>query len=326
MEKLDRFLQNELKLRHLRLLIALANLRSVSRAAAYLNVTQSAVSKTLALLEQGVGAPLFRRLGRGMEPTEQGECLLRHAREMLGHLSAARDQLRDLQQGRITRVAIGVLPAGLVQLIPHFLVRLHERSPEVVVTVREGTMGALLQALSAGDLDLAVGVLPDALGSEFACEVLYEDVVVAVARPGHPLLGQGAVSGARLASYPVVLPPEGTILRAPIDSFFARHGVAPAWRVESVSNALNVGLLQLSDAIGLLSAESARHLVAQGVLAVVPASISELTVRVGMACVAGRESSGAHQLLRGLLHGALGELLPGMRAFRQELLTRLQPT
>jgi hypothetical protein len=71
MAKLDWYIRANLKLRHLQLLVALDDFRSVGRVAAHLNVSQPAVSKTLAMLEEGLEVALFDRSTRGMEPTEQ---------------------------------------------------------------------------------------------------------------------------------------------------------------------------------------------------------------------------------------------------------------
>ena len=78
MSRIDWYIRANLKLRHLQLLVAMDDLGSVSRVAAYLNVTQPAVSKTLAQIEEGLELPLFERTSRGMEPTEHGACLIRH--------------------------------------------------------------------------------------------------------------------------------------------------------------------------------------------------------------------------------------------------------
>ena len=69
MASLDWYVRNELKPKHLHLLIALDEFRNVGRVAAYANVTQPAVSKTLAAIEKGLCAKLFERTSRGIIPT-----------------------------------------------------------------------------------------------------------------------------------------------------------------------------------------------------------------------------------------------------------------
>jgi len=320
----DRYMRGHLKLRHLQLLVALDDLRSVGRVAAYLNVSQPAVSKTLTGLEQGLNATLFYRGGRGMEPTEHGQVLLRHAREILGRLNQAKEELLDLSEGRMTRLHVGILPAASIQLIPRLISRLASTTPAVAISVREGTMGSLLPAMRAGELDMAVGLLPAGLPIELSSEILYDDRIVAVVRPEHPLAQCDAFARQDIAGYPLLLPPQGSILRTPIDAYLSEYGLElPRQHVESVSTLTNIGVLQYSDSVAFLSAEMARHYVAQGVLRVLPLNISRLTLHVGLSWMTDRGESVAVTLLRRLLHETCQEMQPAMQAFRTQLETAM---
>lgn len=202
MARLDWYIRANLKLRHLQLLVALDELRNVGRVASYLHVSQPAVSKSLAALESGMRLTLFERTARGMEPTEHGACLIRHARDILASLSRVNDELRDLSEGRVVRVTLGVLPSASVALVPRFIVRLEAEHTDVAATVREGTMDTLLPALRAGDIDLTVGVLPERpLGIEFGTEILYEDPIVAVVRRDHALSRRRSLRWEMLAEF-----------------------------------------------------------------------------------------------------------------------------
>lgn len=76
MSRIDWYIRANLKLRHLQLLVALDNLRSVGRVATHMHVTQPAVSKMLTTVETGLEMRLFERHAHGLEPTEQGACLV----------------------------------------------------------------------------------------------------------------------------------------------------------------------------------------------------------------------------------------------------------
>ena len=89
MPSLNQYPRHHVNIRHLRVTVALDDRRNVGPVAAYLNVTRTAVSKTLATLESGLGVQLFSRGRRGMEPTDAGACLVRHAREILSRLNEA---------------------------------------------------------------------------------------------------------------------------------------------------------------------------------------------------------------------------------------------
>ncbi|WBY00233.1 LysR substrate-binding domain-containing protein [Ramlibacter tataouinensis] len=303
MSRLDWYIRANLKLRHLQLLVAMDDLGSVNRVAAYLNVTQPAVSKTLAQIEEGLELPLFERTPRGMEPTEHGACLIRHAREILGQLAVVRDELRDITEGRITRVSMGVLPATACVLVPRFIAQLEAEATDVAVNVREGTMATMLPALRAGDVDLLVGLLPERrLPVEFDSELLYEDPVVVVVRRGHPLAAARRLEWPMLSGYPMVLPPPSASTRGPIDAFMAESGVdVPRRHVESISTLTNIGVLQFTDSVGFLARDLARHFAAQGALEVLPLEVPNILIRVGLVWMVDRRMSNAQRMVRELL-------------------------
>ncbi len=303
MAKLDWYIRANLKLRHLQLLVAMDELGSVSRVAAYLNVTQPAVSKTLAQIEDGIEVPLFERTPRGMEPTEHGACLVRHAREILGRLATARDELRDISEGRITRVSMGVLPATACVLVPRFIARLEEESSDVAINVREGTMSTLLPALRAGDVDMVVGQLPERkLPSEFDSELLYEDPLSVVVRRDHPLTTLATLEWSHIAGYPMVLPTPAASTRAAIDNFLLDQGLSvPRRHLESISTLTNVGVLQFTDSVGFMAHDLARHYAAQGALQVLPLALPNITIRVGLVWMVDRRMGNAQRVVRELL-------------------------
>ena len=315
MSKLDWYIRANLKLRHLQLLVAMDDLRSVNRVAAHLNVTQPAVSKTLAQIEEGIAVPLFERTPKGMEPTEHGACLIRHAREILERLAAARDELRDISEGRITRVAMGVLPMTAAVLVPRFIARLESEATDVAANVREGTMNTLLPALRAGDIDLVVGLLPERpLPVEFQSELLYEDPLVIVVRRDHPLTRQQKVDWISLSGYPMVLPSPAASTRSAIDLFLQDQGVSiPRRHLESMSTLTNVGVLQFTDSVGFLARGLARHFAAQGALQILPLELPKLTMNIGLVWMTDRRMSAAQELVRRLLRET-AEMLPRLTA------------
>ena len=84
----------DLELRHLRLVAAVAECGSLTRAGAVLHLTQSALSHQLLDIEDRLGARLFHRLGRKMIPTPAGDRLLASARSVLAELGAAEEAIR----------------------------------------------------------------------------------------------------------------------------------------------------------------------------------------------------------------------------------------
>ena len=312
MASLNQYLRHHVNIRHLRVMAALDDHRNVGRVAAYLNVTQPAVSKTLAMLETGLGVQLFIRGRRGMEPTDAGACLVRHAREILSRLNEAGSELRDIAEGQLGQVSLGVLPSAAVVLVPRFIARRQPDDASVSISVTEGTMATLLPALRAGDIDMTVGVLPTPpLGPEFGIEVLMEDPIAVVVRRNHPLTRLAHVSWSHLDGYPMVLPPQTAYTRGAIDAILARHELSVSLGVvESVSTMTNVGTLQLTDSVGFLSSMLAQHFQKLGVLTMLSLEAPDgVTMRVGLIWMIDRHFTEAHRLVRSGLLETSRELL-----------------
>jgi DNA-binding transcriptional LysR family regulator len=141
----------------LRALVAVARGGSVSRAARMLGRTQPSISSRLAALEQVWGTRLFRRVARGMSPTPEGARLLPLAEALLRDLEEL-----DVTAGRpivsARELRVGAGDALGRERLPRALARLLHSDPEVEVHLREGPRPALVEALRAGEIDLALVV------------------------------------------------------------------------------------------------------------------------------------------------------------------------
>ncbi len=284
MAQLDWYLRANLRPRHLQMLVALDDFRHVGRVAANLNVTQPAVSKSLAELERGLAVKLFERTARGVHPTVYGESLIRHARRMLAELTQARDELRGLMSGATGNVRIGTLSTAALALMPQSITLMKMRSPTTTAIVREGTIESLLPELWSGSIDLIVGRLPNdrslhALGEK----ILFEEAVTLAAGKHHPLNGRKRLRWPDVKDFPWVIPPAGTLLREPLERAFEQHGVPmPGNRVETLSVPIIHAYLQLSDAVAFLGGDVAKHFARLGSIALLPLTLPNVLRPVGM--------------------------------------------
>lgn len=125
----------------------------VLRAAELLHRVPSGVTSRLKQLEQRVGHTLFRRQGRGLVLTAEGQALLGHAQRLLQAADEAEQAWRGGGTGGLLR--LGSLESAAGTRLPALLSGLHQRHPQVRVELQTGTSGALLQRLAAFELDAA---------------------------------------------------------------------------------------------------------------------------------------------------------------------------
>jgi DNA-binding transcriptional LysR family regulator len=169
----------------------LYNARRVSRVAEALGVTQPAVSNSLARLRKLFNDELFIRTSRGMLPTPM-------AIELAEPVAAALDALHGVFNRRLAfdpatsqrAFRIAMTDIGEVHFLPKLMHALGERAPGITVSTVRNTAVNLQEEMAAGQVDLAVGHLPD-LTAEFFQRRLFRQRYVCMFRPGHPLDRKG---------------------------------------------------------------------------------------------------------------------------------------
>ena len=206
-----------LDLRQLRYFAAIVDQGSFSRAAEALRIAQPSLSLHVRNMETELGTPLLYRSARGVTPTEAGAILLRHARIILGQVTAAEEEIRGHDSDPTGEVRLG-LPGTISQILAVPLIReTHARHPRIKLRIAEAMSGFVLDWMREGRIDLAVlyGEARDH-GLKTEC-VLREELHFfgppdLADRDGLPPAGT-AISFARLLELPLILPSDGHGLR-----------------------------------------------------------------------------------------------------------------
>lgn len=182
-----------LEIRHLKLLAAVAEYKSVTEAGRRLHVTQSALSHQLRDAEEKLGAALFLRLGRKMVLTTAGERLLDSARKVLDELHTAEAQIEDLNGGTrgVIRLTTGCYTC--YHWLPPVLKKFTAKYPDVAVNIVLEATADPIAALLEGRIDLAVTSLPPR-NRRLRFTPTCEDELVVVMAPGHPLAASAHVT------------------------------------------------------------------------------------------------------------------------------------
>lgn len=143
-------------LRQLRYFVAIVEHGSLSRAATFLRVAQPALSLHIRNMEANLGTALLFRTPRGVQPTEAGNILLRHARIILDQFTVAEEEIRDHQNDPEGEVRLGV-PGTIGQILAVPLIRgVHLRYPKIKLRIAEAMSGFILEWMREERVDLAV--------------------------------------------------------------------------------------------------------------------------------------------------------------------------
>ena len=248
---------------HLALFHAVAQAGSISRGAAAARVSQPAVSKQIAELEEALGVRLLDRLPRGCRLTEAGKILADYAhrwRSLEQDATRAIEEYRGLKRGRL---AVGASLTIGGYLLPEVLAEFHRHFPDIELQVETSNTQHIQQALLDGAIEL--GLTEGPLESEeLESTVFFQDELVAIAPAGHPLLKRGRVAVREICREPFLLREEGSGTRAVLERALRRKG------------------LKIKPLLSLASPEAIKNAVAAGMgLAIVSRLIVALEVQAG---------------------------------------------
>ena len=263
---------NRIKFRHMQCFLAVWQLGTVQRAADSLSITQPAVSKTIAELEEMVGAPLFERGRHGAVPTRHGQLFAPHALACMAALRQGVDEVRQEGAHASAVIAVGVLPSVAAALLPAALRAFREQWPAVSVRILTGSNQHLLESLRAGDIAFAIGRLSDSEAmAAMSFEFLYRDPLAVVVHAGHVLARAGVVPPSTLARYPIVVPPPGTLIRQSADSVLTAFGAQPSSAsLETLSVSLGRTFALHNEAVWFVPSSAVEDDLASGVLVKLP--------------------------------------------------------
>lgn len=296
-------MDRRIKFRHLEVFVAVAEAKRLNRAAAKLNLTQSAVSKTLKDLEEILGVTLVLRNRSGVSLTPEGETFRQFAEQSTGALRQGLNSLATLNASGGGSLSIGVLPSTAAHVVPEATIEFREYSPDTTLIVQEGAHRSLTDRLRSGDLDLVVGRLgrPDTMvGLSFT--QLYTETALVVVAPGHPLADATGLE--QLVDSLVVYPPKESAIRPLLARLMIARGLPLfANRIESVSSAfgrtLALGPLQ---AAWVISNGVVRDDIADGTLVALKIDMKPTEGPVGiMARSEDRPSTAAHLFRKALI-------------------------
>lgn len=248
-----------LKPAQLRLIRQVAETGQLQTAAETVGMTQPAASRMLAETERQLGASLFLRHPKGMEPTEMGHAVLRRARVILREMSAMASELDSLREGHGGRVRVGAVTGPAVKYLVAAIRDVKRDSPDAEITVDVLPSRDLLGALSSGEMDFVLArILPDFDSGDFNIHPMQDERVAFMARASHPLNRAAIVTLTELQGYEWIMQQRGAPIREAALAAFADLGLnEPANVINSPSMLLTMAYLAQSDAVAPVSEEVA---------------------------------------------------------------------
>jgi DNA-binding transcriptional LysR family regulator len=291
-----------MELRSLHYFVRIAELGSITRAAAHLHLAQPALTRHVQRLEEELGVALFTRANRGVRLTEAGERLLDGALRILRDVERTGDEIRAHDAHPSGRIILGITPTLCPVLVPELFRRVRRDFPRVDLKVMHAGMVRLEEFVIDGRVDLAL--LSELSRSRLVVSArLAEEEMVLVTRPG--ARPAGVVDAAELAQTPLVL---GDGLRSAMDALLAGSGIELKVEIEINDHETMRLMVQEGVAAAILPYSSVARECARGLVAAHRLTGDGVfrTLALGV-----RVSRGASQA-REAVAGALTQAVAGM--------------
>ncbi len=227
----------------------LAELKNFTHAAARLNISQPALSRSIQRLEEELGQPLFDRKPRSVDLTDVGLLFQTRSEQILLIVEDTKAEICD--DGQSGRIRVGAIPTIAPFFLPVFLKRFSTDFPRASLIVQEDTTDNLMKRCKQGELDVAILALP--VPTRYVeIESLFEEELHLVMPVNHALATKKEIRVADIEHYPFVLLDEAHCLADNITSFCRQRLIAPV-SVERTSQLVMVQeLVSLGHGISMI--------------------------------------------------------------------------
>jgi DNA-binding transcriptional LysR family regulator len=239
---IDDRVSRRLKMSDLRMLRTVVQWRSMSKAAAHLHISQSAVSKALGELERTLGVRLLDRSRSGIEPTVYGNALLKRATAIFDEVQQGLKDIAFLSDSTAGEVQVGSTEPLAAGLLPAIIERLGRQYPRVVCQLVQAPTVATFEYRELRDrrVDLIMGRIREPFSDEdLQADVLFHEQIHIVAGKRSKWARRQGTRLAELVDEPWLLPPPVNLPRSLLDEAFRAQGL-PGPRASVVSSSFNL--------------------------------------------------------------------------------------
>lgn len=243
-----------MEIEQLRQFMAIVQTENFTRAADIIGLSQPALSRSIARLEEELGQPLFERKARSLDLTEAGKLLQAKARQIIALVDDAKAEISD--DGESGQIRVGAIPTIAPFFLPERLRKFQSRHPQSKVIVIEDTTEQLLRKIADGEVDIAIAALP--LDRKYLqTEELFEEELLLVMAAENPLTEKKQIKVSDLTTLPFVLLGEAHCLTGSVVSFCHQKSFYPVSVERTSQLAMVQELVSLDHGVSLIPAMAA---------------------------------------------------------------------
>jgi DNA-binding transcriptional LysR family regulator len=270
-----------LDIRRLSHFVAAAEHGNINRAAESQHITQSALTRSIQVLEDELGAKLFERTPRGVTLTALGKRLFDHARRIINTAAIAKADMAALITGAGGEIRVGVAPPLATPELMGLLFSLPRTMPMLAISITEMFYDSLVQLLRLGELDLAISSLPDTSDrSDLNVETLAKipTRMVIVMRKNHPLCALKTITPEALQQANWVATTQNHYLTSLARYFTEKNMQPPHYRLYANTMSVLLRAVLNEDYVALLSESTIQREFPPGSVVTLP-HMAQTTIR-----------------------------------------------
>jgi DNA-binding transcriptional LysR family regulator len=223
--------------------VSIAERGSFQRAAAHLNLSQTALSHRIRKLEDDLGIPLFTRTTREVALTRAAADLLPKARRAIDDIAASLAEVRAGGQPEQALVSLGCLPTIATHLLPALVARFQSKHPDVRVRIHDNSATEIGALVSSGEAEFGLTIVA-ANAWDLQIQTLLKEPFLFVCRRDHPLAAMEDVTWDDVADTPLIRVSPQTGNRRLIDDALGARREVLKWRYEVQHTATAVSLVE----------------------------------------------------------------------------------
>lgn len=293
-------------IRQLRYFLRIIELKSFSKAAAYLHVAQPALGLQIRKLEEELGVKLLNRHSRGITPTEAGLLLREHANIILRQIERAKLSLTDLSGPPRGKIAVGVTPTLNLILAAQLVERCIKDYPSVSLSIVGGMSEDLMKWVESDRLDLAFSYNPSAVQG-LVCEPLLIEDLCLISATSAAVGNKATATLEEAADLPLILPSTASGLRSLVEEAANERGLKINTLLEIDSVTATKELVTKGIGHGILPLGAVKREVEDGRIVARRFTDPSLSRQMYLVYSAKRPASNATAAIREIMHAVVTE-------------------
>ena len=229
----------------------LAKTQHVTRSAEALSISQSALSRSIARLEDDIGVPLFDRQGRSIRLNQYGQIFLKRVENIMKEFYEGKQEIQDLLEPESGTISLGFLHTLSTNLIPDLISCFRIHYPKINFQLGQGPSHVLLEQLKSGEMDLCL-IAPNEVIHPIQWEKLWSEELFVTVPKNHKFADRKSIRLEQLANEPFIHLKKGYSLRITVEQLFQEAGLTPNITFEGEEADTVAGLVAAGLGISLL--------------------------------------------------------------------------